>query len=62
MLEGYMDCIKLQQAGINNCIASLGTALTQEQANLLCRYTEKVLILYDGDEAGQRETLRAIDV
>ena len=62
LLEGYMDCIKLQQTGINNCVASLGTALTQEQANLLCRYTEKVLILYDGDEAGQRETLRAIDV
>ena len=62
LLEGYMDCIKLQQAGINNCVASLGTALTKEQANLLCRYTENVLILYDGDEAGQRETLRAIDI
>jgi DNA primase len=62
LLEGYMDCIKLQQAGINNCIASLGTALTREQANLLSRYTENVLILYDGDEAGQRETMRAIDI
>jgi DNA primase len=62
LLEGYMDCIKLQQAGINNCVASLGTALTSEQARLLCRYTENVLILYDGDEAGQRETLRAIDI
>jgi DNA primase len=62
LLEGYMDCIKLQQAGIMNCVASLGTALTHEQANLLCRYTENVLILYDGDEAGQRETLRAIDI
>ncbi|MBP8819548.1 MAG: DNA primase [Syntrophomonadaceae bacterium] len=62
LLEGYMDCIKLQQAGISNCVASLGTALTPEQARLLCRYTENVLILYDGDEAGQRETLRAIDV
>jgi DNA primase len=62
LLEGYMDCIKLQQAGINNCVASLGTALTREQARLLCRYTENVLILYDGDEAGQRETLRAIDI
>lgn len=62
LLEGYMDCIKLQQAGINNCVASLGTALTLEQARLLCRYTESVLILYDGDEAGQRETLRAIDI
>ena len=62
LLEGYMDCIKLQQAGINNCVASLGTALTKEQANLLSRYTENVLILYDGDEAGQRETMRAIDI
>ncbi len=62
LLEGYMDCIKLQQAGISNCVASLGTALTREQANLLSRYTENVLILYDGDEAGQRETMRAIDI
>jgi len=62
LLEGYMDCLKLQQAGIKNCVASLGTALTQEQAALLCRYTENVLVLYDGDEAGQRETLRAIDI
>jgi DNA primase len=62
LLEGYMDCIKLQQAGIKHCVASLGTALTREQASLLCRYTENVLVLYDGDEAGQRETLRAIDI
>lgn len=62
LLEGYMDCIKLQQAGLRNCVASLGTALTQDQAGLLNRYTENVVILYDGDEAGQRETLRAIDI
>lgn len=62
LVEGYMDCIKLHQAGIKNCVASLGTAFTSEQALLLRRYTEKVLILYDGDEAGQRETIRAINI
>ncbi len=62
LVEGYMDCIRLQQAGIVQVVASLGTALTEEQASILRRYTEKVLILYDGDEAGQRETLRAIGV
>ena len=62
LVEGYMDCIKLQQAGIKNVVASLGTALTEEQAQLLRRYAEKVVVLYDGDEAGQRETLRATNV
>jgi DNA primase len=62
LVEGYMDCIKLQQAGFKNVIASLGTALTEEQARLLHRYAEKVIVIYDGDEAGQRETLRAITV
>lgn len=62
LVEGYMDCIKLHQAGILQVVASLGTALTEDQALLLRRYTEKVVILYDGDEAGQRETLRAIEV
>ncbi|MEN6461664.1 MAG: DNA primase [Syntrophomonas sp.] len=62
LVEGYMDCIKLHQAGIKNVVASLGTSFTEEQARLLRRYAEKILILYDGDEAGQRETLRAIDI
>lgn len=62
LVEGYMDCIKLHQAGISQAVASLGTALTEEQASILRRYTEKVLILYDGDEAGQRETLRALEI
>src|SRR5665647_1191452 len=62
LVEGYMDCIKLQQSGIKNVVASLGTALTEDQARILRRYTEKVIVLYDGDEAGQRETLRAITV
>lgn len=59
IVEGYMDCIKLHQAGIKNTVASLGTAFTREQAQLLRRYTENVVIIYDGDEAGQREALRA---
>ena len=62
LVEGYMDCIKLQQFGIINVVASLGTSLTEEQASLLHRYSEKAIILYDGDEAGQRETMRAIDI
>ncbi len=62
LVEGYMDCIKLQQAGVKNVVASLGTALTEEQARLLRRYTEKVIVIYDGDESGQRETMRAIAV
>lgn len=62
LVEGYMDCLKLHQAGINNAVSSLGTAFTVEQAHLLHRYTEKILVLYDGDEAGQRETLRVADI
>ncbi len=62
IVEGYMDCIKLQQLGINNVVATMGTALTSEQARLLKRYCEKVLLLYDGDEAGQRETIRALEI
>ncbi|MGI5879494.1 MAG: DNA primase [Syntrophomonadaceae bacterium] len=62
LVEGYMDCIKLYQAGIQNSVASLGTALTVEQARLMKRYTEEVILLFDGDEAGQREALRAIQI
>ncbi|MDR1616701.1 MAG: DNA primase [Syntrophomonadaceae bacterium] len=62
IVEGYMDCIKMHQAGLINTVASLGTSLTVSQAALLRRYAETVIIMYDGDEAGQRETMRAIDV
>ena len=62
LVEGYLDCIKLHQYGIENTVASLGTAFTSEQARLLKRYAEKVIIIFDGDEAGQRETERALDV
>jgi DNA primase len=62
VVEGYMDCLKLHQAGIENTVATLGTALTQDQARLLRRFVEEVVLLFDGDDAGQREALRAIEV
>ncbi len=58
--EGYMDVISLHQAGFTNAVASLGTALTSQQAALLHRYTKEVLLLYDSDEAGVKAALRAI--
>ncbi len=60
--EGYMDVIALHQAGFNNAVASLGTAFTGLQANLLKRYTNEVLVTYDSDEAGTKATLRAIPI
>lgn len=62
MVEGYMDVISLYQAGIKNCMASMGTALTQKQAKLLKRYADKIYISYDGDEAGQKATMRGLDI
>ncbi len=61
LVEGYTDCIKLHQYGIRNVVASLGTAFTIEQATLIKRYAEEIIILYDADDAGQRETLKVID-
>lgn len=58
--EGYMDVIAMHQAGFNNAVASLGTALTSQQASLLKRYTDEILIIYDSDEAGTKAALRAI--
>lgn len=60
--EGYMDVIALHQAGFTNSIACLGTALTQEQARLISRYADEVVLSYDSDEAGQKATRRAIDI
>ena len=62
MVEGYMDVISLYQAGVANVVASLGTALTQQQARLLKRYVSSVYISYDGDSAGQNATLRGLDI
>ena len=57
-----MDVISLFAAGIDNAVASLGTALTQQQARLMKRYVERVYISYDGDAAGQNATLRGLDI
>lgn len=58
--EGYMDTIALHQAGFKNTIACLGTALPDEQVNLISRYADEVLLSYDSDEAGQKAVRRAI--
>ncbi|MBU5456024.1 DNA primase [Caproiciproducens sp. MSJ-32] len=62
IVEGYMDLISLHQQGITNVVASLGTALTHEQARLLRRYADKVIISYDADVAGQTATLRGLNI
>ncbi len=62
LVEGYMDVIALHQAGFTNAIACLGTAFTNEQANLLSRYAEEIIICYDNDEAGKTATARALGV
>jgi DNA primase len=60
LCEGYMDVIALHAAGFENAVATLGTALTSEQARLMTKYTKKVIVSYDSDEAGQRAADRAI--
>ena len=62
MVEGYMDAISLHQRGINNVVASLGTALTEEQGRLLRKYSEQVIISYDSDGAGQDATMRGLEI
>lgn len=62
IVEGYMDCISLHQHGITNVVASLGTALTQNQAKLLKKYADKIIISYDADFAGQTATLRGLEI
>lgn len=62
LCEGYMDVISMHQAGFTQAVASLGTAFTSGQANLLKRYTENVLLAYDSDGAGVKAALRAIGI
>ncbi|MDY3360686.1 MAG: DNA primase [Clostridium celatum] len=62
IVEGYMDLISLHQYGITNVVASLGTALTINQARLLKRYADKVVISYDADMAGQMATMRGLEI
>lgn len=60
LVEGNIDVVTLHQYGFDNAVASLGTSLTEDQVTLLTRYTEEVILTYDGDEAGQRAARRAI--
>ena len=62
IVEGYMDAIALQKFGFTNAVASLGTALTENQARLIKKYTDKVIIGYDQDGAGQAATMRGLDI
>ncbi|MBR3392602.1 MAG: DNA primase [Firmicutes bacterium] len=62
MVEGYMDVLSLHQAGFDNAVASLGTALTPEQASLMKRYNDQVILCYDSDRAGTNAARRAIPI
>ena len=62
IVEGYMDTVSLHQRGIDNIVASCGTALTEAQGRLLRKYAEKVIISYDSDSAGQAATLRGLEI
>lgn len=62
LCEGYMDVISVFQSGVENITATLGTALTENQAKLLMKYTNEIVLCYDSDEAGQAATKRAISI
>ncbi|MBE6635110.1 MAG: DNA primase [Ruminococcaceae bacterium] len=62
LCEGYMDVIAMHAAGFTNAIATLGTAITSDQARLMSRYTKRVIICYDSDEAGQKAAVKALRV
>ena len=62
MVEGHLDVVSLSQAGFPNVVATMGTALTKDQARILKRYTEKVFISYDGDFAGQKASIRGLEI
>lgn len=62
LVEGYLDVISMYQSGVENVVASSGTSLTQEQVRLIHRFTSNVTVLYDGDAAGIKASLRGIDI
>ncbi len=62
LVEGYMDTVSLRKHGVQGVVATLGTALTEDQARLMKRYAPQVWISYDGDAAGQKAALRALDI
>ncbi len=62
LVEGNIDVVALHQYGFDNAVASLGTSLTEEQAALMTRYAQQIILIYDGDKAGQNATARAIPI
>lgn len=62
VVEGYMDVIQLHQAGYKGAVATLGTALTKQHGDILSRYTEEIVVCYDGDQAGIKAAIRSVDV
>src|SRR5262249_45170655 len=62
LVEGYMDCIALHQAGVDNTIASCGTSLTELQVKLLGRFSDRIVVNFDPDAAGSAATLRSLDI
>ncbi|HZK57107.1 MAG TPA: DNA primase, partial [Clostridia bacterium] len=62
LVEGYMDVVALHQAGFRNAVASLGTSLTGFQGKLLKKYCDEVIVCFDGDEAGEKATMRSLDI
>ncbi len=62
IVEGHLDVVSLVQAGVKNVVASMGTALTKDQARILKRYAEKIYISYDGDFAGQKAAIRGLEI
>lgn len=62
LCEGYMDVITMQQAGIDTAVCACGTALTPDQVRLISQYAEEVILCYDSDEAGQKATLRSLEL
>jgi DNA primase len=62
LVEGYTDCMRLHQCGYDYTVATAGTALTEQQAHLISRYTRRVTLVYDGDAAGYAAAMRGIDI
>ena len=62
LMEGYLDVIRCHQYGFSNAVATCGTALTQDQARLLKRFTKRIALVYDGDSAGQKAMIRAAEI
>lgn len=62
IMEGFMDVIRASTVGINNCVATMGTAFTKEQANIIKKMTDNVILCFDGDKAGEDATISAIKV